>query len=377
MTDVLIVGGGLAGTLLAYRLRQLRPGLAVTVLEQGPRLGGRHTWSFHDSDVTAEQRAWLAPFVAASWSGYDVRFPGLARTISGGYRALTSDRLHEVASNALADVRCGDAVRTVGPEGAVLADGTAVAAACVLDARGAGAWPGLELGWQKFLGQRLRLSRPHGLARPVLMDATVAQQGGFRFVYVLPWTESELLVEDTCYSRDPELDRDALRAEIARYAQAHGWVEGRVVAEEEGVLPIPLGGDVEALLRGEVPTIGMRAGLFHFTTGYSLPEAVRLADALAPRLPLPTTAVAAWVRDRARAHWRQGAYLRLLNRLLFRAARPDEGYRVLERFYRLPETLIARFYAGALTVGDRVRLLAGRPPVPLGRAARVLLGWPA
>lgn len=377
MTDVLIVGGGLAGTLLAYRLRQLRPGVAVTVLEQGAHLGGRHTWSFHDSDVTGEQRAWLAPFVAASWSGYDVRFPGLTRTLAGGYRSLTSDRLREVAAPALADVRCGVVVRTLGPEGAVLADGTVVAAACVLDARGAAEWPGLELSWQKFLGQRLRLGRPHGLTRPILMDATVAQQGGFRFVYVLPWTGSELLVEDTCYSDDPVLDRDVLREGIARYAQAQGWVDGRVVAEEEGVLPIPLAGDVAELQAGDVPAIGMRGGLFHFTTGYSLPEAVRVADALAPRLPLATATVAAWMSDRTREHWRRGGYLRLLNRLLFRAALPGERYRVLERFYRLPEPLIARFYAGALNAGDRLRLLAGRPPVPLARAARVFLGWPA
>jgi lycopene beta-cyclase len=54
--------------------------------------------------------------------------------------------------------------------------------------------------------------------------------------------------------------------------------------------------------------------------------------------------------------------------MLFRAAKPSERWRVLERFYRLPEALIARFYADRLTLADRARILAGRPPVPLGRA---------
>jgi lycopene beta-cyclase len=43
---------------------------------------------------------------------------------------------------------------------------------------------------------------------------------------------------------------------------------------------------------------------------------------------------------------------------------------VLERFYRLPEPLVHRFYAGRLTFLDRARILSGRPPVPVLRAAR-------
>ncbi|MEN9924724.1 MAG: hypothetical protein RL268_850, partial [Pseudomonadota bacterium] len=34
---------------------------------------------------------------------------------------------------------------------------------------------------------------------------------------------------------------------------------------------------------------------------------------------------------------------------------------------------IARFYAGKLTWTDRVRILSGKPPVPVGAAIRALL----
>jgi lycopene beta-cyclase len=37
-------------------------------------------------------------------------------------------------------------------------------------------------------------------------------------------------------------------------------------------------------------------------------------------------------------------------------------WNVFERFYRMPETVIGRFYALALTRFDRARLLIGRPP---------------
>ena len=38
--DVIFAGGGLAATLTAYRLRQLRPDLRLCVLEEGEKLGG-------------------------------------------------------------------------------------------------------------------------------------------------------------------------------------------------------------------------------------------------------------------------------------------------------------------------------------------------
>ena len=64
--------------------------------------------------------------------------------------------------------------------------------------------------------------------------------------------------------------------------------------------------------------------------------------------------------------------------MLYQAAAPAERYRVLQRFYRLPEPLIQRFYAGRLTMADQARLLVGKPPVPLGRALGCLSdrsGW--
>jgi lycopene beta-cyclase len=59
--------------------------------------------------------------------------------------------------------------------------------------------------------------------------------------------------------------------------------------------------------------------------------------------------------------------------MLLRAADPPQRYRVLERFYRLPEPLIERFYAGRSTFGDRLRILAGKPPVALTRAFAAMM----
>ena len=60
--------------------------------------------------------------------------------------------------------------------------------------------------------------------------------------------------------------------------------------------------------------------------------------------------------------------MRLLNRMLFRAAEPEKRYQVLERFYGLNEGLVERFYRNRLTKKDKLRILIGKPPVPVTKA---------
>jgi len=69
-------------------------------------------------------------------------------------------------------------------------------------------------------------------------------------------------------------------------------------------------------------------------------------------------------------HYREEKFLRLLNRMLFRAAKPENRYKVLQRFYGLSEPLIERFYAGQYTRKDQLRILAGKPPVPIHKALK-------
>jgi lycopene beta-cyclase len=349
----------------------------VLLLERDERLGGRHTWSFHDDDLTPEQHAWVAPLVAHSWPRQEVRFPAYSRRLESAYCSITSESLRAVVEKAVGEgLRTGVDVTALGDMGVALGDGTRIAAGAVVDGRGDPGQGHLELGYQKFLGRTLVLEAPHGLGGPVLMDATVPQTDGFRFLYTLPFGERRLLVEDTRYSDTPGLDRDALRGAIGAYASSQGWRVTGVEGEEEGILPIVLSGDIEAFWDSGppgVPRSGMRAALFHPTTGYSLPEAVRLADAIAASADLRAPALYALTRGRSRDAWRRGRFFRLLNRMLYRAAKPEERYRVLEHFYRLPEPLVGRFYAGRPTWGDKLRVLSGRPPVPVGRALRALL----
>lgn len=370
--DLILVGGGLANSLIAWRLQQSARPLRMLMLEQGTRTGGNHTWSFHGADLTAAQHGWLAPLVAHVWHGYEVRFPRLRRTLTGDYLALTSERLQQhIAGLSRLEVRCNTRVGELTAQGVRLENGEFIEAGAVIDGRGPRNSRHWLLGFQKFLGLEVRLAQPHGLARPIIMDATVSQADGYRFLYVLPLGKSRLLVEDTRYSDGSALDDNVLRQDALRYAQAQGWRVEQVLREERGVLPILLAGEFDGFWREGEPGVarsGLSAGLFHPTTGYSLPYAVRLADAIAGSGDLSGAALVALTRRHAEAAWRGGAYFRLLNRMLFRAGMPEQRYRVLERFYHLREPLIERFYAGAPTMTDKLRLLVGKPPVPV-RAA--------
>lgn len=380
--DIAIAGGGLAGSLIALALASRRPDLSVALVEAGESFGGNHVWSFFESDIAEADRDIIEPLIGARWdAGYDVRFPGLTRSLPTPYRSITSQRLDAALRAALPAeaLHRGNAVTALEPRAVVLAGGARIEADGVIDARGVAAaqYAHLSGGWQKFLGQMLRTAAPHRLTRPVVMDATVEQVDGYRFVYCLPFSETEVFVEDTYYSDCPDLDRAALARRIDDYAAQQGWQVVEVSREETGVLPVVTDGDFgrfhAAGATEGVVSCGVRAGLFQPLTSYSLPDAVRFACFLAsiPDLPGPDFADLAEWHWR---HWRGRGFYRMLARMLFGAAEPGERYKVLERFYGLDAGLIERFYAGRSTFADKVRVLAGKPPVPIGRAAAVLAG---
>lgn len=375
--DVAIVGGGLAGGLIALALRTKRPDVDIRLIEPGA-IGGEHVWSFFSSDVVAADRWLAAPLVSYRWPGYDVAFPGHRRSLDESYYSIESERFAAVAGDALApgQLIAGKAIG-VGTEAVVLANGDRVEARGVIDARGAADMAMLELGWQKFVGRELVLAAPHGVERPVVMDATVAQVDGYRFVYCLPFGERRMFVEDTYYSDTPAIDRAALTERIDAYAAAKGWQVDGVAREEAGALPVAIGGDFDAFWRGNganVAKAGLRAGLFHPTTGYSLPDAVRLAVAVAGARDLSSAALHDLTHGMAKRAWHDRGFYRMLDAMLFRAAEPEERYRILERFYRLDPALIGRFYAGRSTMKDKARILMGKPPVPVGRALAAIRG---
>jgi lycopene beta-cyclase len=136
-----------------------------------------------------------------------------------------------------------------------------------------------------------------------------------------------------------------------------------------------LSGDIDGFWQSRQgqPCCGLRAGLFHATTGYSLPHAVALAEIIAACGAFDAESLSWLIHRYALRQWRNQRFFRILNRMLFLAGDAESRWRVMQRFYALNEGLIERFYAGQLTPGDKARILAGKPPVPVGEAMLAIL----
>ena len=377
-SDIIIAGGGLAGGLMALALARLPNPPRVLLLEAGATLGGNHRWSWFASDLAPEGTALMAPFRKSLWDGgHEVHFGPDARRLAAPYRSLTSEDFDAALHRELAPgtIRTGADVAELDAGGVTLGDGERIRARAVIDCRGFVPSPHLAGGWQVFMGRHLHTTCPHGVEAPIIMDATVEQRDGYRFVYVLPLGAHDLFVEDTYFNNSPLLDRAALSRRLDAYAAAHGW-GGTIEGSETGVLPVITGGNFAAFQAAQripgVAVAGARAGFGHPLTSYTLPFAVETALAVASESDLPGGQLAALLESRARHHWGATRFYRLLGRMLFASA-PTKRQAIFSHFYRLPDPLIERFYAARSTLGDQARILCGRPPLPISRALGALL----
>ncbi len=297
--DLVLCGGGLQSSLIVAALYGHRAAPAagpgsprLAVLEAG-RIGGNHTWSFYESDLSAAMLCCVAP----------------RRAVLDMCAALGDATVCERTP-----------VRALTPHRATLHDGRVLPAAVLLDARGAEP-PPVECGYQKFYGEEITLRAPHALACPIVMDATVDQDDGFRFMYVLPLGARRILLEDTSFSDSAELDIDDRRSRIVAWMRSHGWHPQALERSEQGVLPMPLHAAApppdDGIIRG-----GYRGGWFHPGTGYSLPLAAELAELVELVATSSPAALPAAVARARRRRCRRARICLFLNRLLFRGYPP-------------------------------------------------------
>ena len=381
--DVVVVGGGLAGQLTVLALAARAPSLTVALVERAPSLAGNHTWCCQLSDFLPSEEgrppSWFLPVVDHRWPHYLVRFPTYERTIEADYLCLRSTSLASASEQALARNGCSlltkNSVEQVGRDCATLASGEILTGRLVLDARGGelGDYDG-RAGYQKFIGWEIEVEQAGAFpSMPVLMDATVAQIDGYRFVYVLPFSSTRFLIEDTYFSRRKDLNPGLARERLREHLAARGIARFEQVREEGGILPMPWA-EAERPA-GDATAIGYRGGFFHPGTGYSLPRAVLVAERLA-RLAgsvqsgglAPAAAESlralriAWAAD--------DRFARLLNRLAFRLVPPTRlRDAVFSTVYRLPAPVLSRFYAGRTRLRDRLALAAAPTRIPFLRHA--------
>ncbi|OZA31819.1 MAG: lycopene cyclase, partial [Novosphingobium sp. 17-62-9] len=136
--DIAILGGGLAGGLVALALKREHPELSLLLVEQGEVIGGNHVWSFFGTDVGKAGRELLDGMVVAAWPEYTVHFPGYDRRLKTSYYSISSARFDAIVRERLGSDAIMTGVRALAcsATNATLSDGTRIAAKAVIDARG-------------------------------------------------------------------------------------------------------------------------------------------------------------------------------------------------------------------------------------------------
>ena len=190
--DCIVAGGGLQAGLLMLALNHFQPQARVLVIEKNARLFGNHTWSFHPADAPSSA-TWLDSIPMTTWPAYRVRFPEFEKRVDLGYSSFSSDQLFDaidsLAHDGKLEVMNRTAVCDLSTNSLTTDCGQTFESDLILDCRGT-KFDGLpDCGYQKFHGFEVELKDfdwPETI--PTLMDATVDQQDGFRFLYVLPFS---------------------------------------------------------------------------------------------------------------------------------------------------------------------------------------------
>jgi lycopene beta-cyclase len=110
------------------------------------------------------------------------------------------------------------------------------------------------------------------------MDFSVEQKGNTRFMYVLPTSEHEALLEYTLFSKDLLL-KEEYEAEIQKYIQNLGITEYEIVEIEQGTIPMTCYPFWKHNTKNCI-NIGSAGGWTKASTGYTFKNATKKAKEL-------------------------------------------------------------------------------------------------
>ncbi|MEV8444015.1 lycopene cyclase family protein [Actinosynnema sp. NPDC051121] len=316
--DVIVVGGGPAGRALA-RACAAR-GLRTTVVDPNPQRLWRETYAAWVDELPVD-----APVAVSTSRARAVTTA--EHVIARGYAVLDNEWLRWLPG----EVRVVTG-RVVGRTGttATLADGT-VLAGRVVDASGAVGGRAAQTAVGVVV-PAVSAAPFVGSDEALVMDwrkppaATTADP---TFLYAVPVSADEVLLEETSLARRPGLPLRELRLRLHARLAAHGIA----VPEDEERVRIRLDG------RARDGAFGAAAGWIHPATGYSVAVALR-------RAPVVAEAIAAGREVRRSPGERAVRALRLRGLAALLALRPDEVPEFFNSFFELSGSLQRDYLGG-------------------------------
>jgi len=375
--DYIIIAGGASGLLLAEAMGR-DPWFAakgIALIEADPAKENDRTWCFWEAgegrfdsllfrqwdrlrfrDAAGDTCQSIAPLRYKMLRGAD-----FYREWYGRVRSFPNIELIEARVEALEEGTDGVLVRTArGNFGA-----TQVFSSVLFKDLGPlmRPYPVLK---QHFIGWQVKTSRPlFEASTPTFMDFGVAQRGNTRFMYILPFSSDEALVEYTLFSESllPDSEYEAALAEYLE--ETLGCAEYEILEREKGSIPMTCN-DFSAADSPRITHIGIAGGWAKPSTGYTFWSSVQKTDRLIESLKSGGELRMAR-KDR---FW---YYDLVMLEVLYR--NNDRGSLIFSgMFGKLPAPLILRFLHEQTSPGEDLRVIAACPKgMFLAAAWRTLL----
>ncbi len=361
--DVLIVGAGCAGLSLAWHLAEQRFDGRVVLVDRRTSYERDRTFCFWNAEPNPF--AHLASHRWPRWRVRDAekgawieqRAPGLA------YHHVPADTFYRHVRARIEpdmELRLGVRVGEV-EQDRVRVDGADLRARIVFDSRPRSSPNDAReiVLLQHFEGWHVR-TEPAVFDPEVatLMDFGVSQEHGLHFMYVLPYSEIEALVESTFFSPRVVCD-EVYHASIERYLREElGAEHFEILHRERGV--IPMSTEAMSIREGErLYRIGLAGGMAKPSTGYAFAAIQRFSAEMARRMKREELPDPPEPRP-----WRAKALDRIF--LSHLARNKERGPAMLTAlFARVDPVVLVRFLSDVATPSETVAVMRAMPFLPL------------
>ena len=355
---ILIAGGGVAGCLAALAMARLRPDVPLLIVDEQPQFGGPGAQILCLDGLDEAARALGEAAATAAWPGLYLALPGKSRKLKAPLACIGGDGLHAIMVETLRPDQylLGTKEVALRDDALVLDGGETIKAEGAIDARGAANLSMLELLYEARTEREVELAAPHGVDRPVLIDATVPRAGPGH-IEVTPVGDRALRIADIVSSERAQGDAEA-GARIDSYLAARGWRVVEVLAERTLSRPLPIGGDFAAFWRiggARVARLGLRGGFLDPLNGTTAADALRNGALLARQRDFSGAALHDLFEASARQAWRRREPRRAINAAIA-AAPPETRLALVDRLYGLDAGTVTRLLSERTGLADRMRI---------------------
>ena len=247
--DFIILGGGASGLQLAYRLSNHTAfaNASILILESNNHKGNDRTWCYWETG----DGEW-DDLLQNQWNKVQFKSKNVDKTIdlgSDSYKMLRSKPYYErllqsLAKNKSIQIEYAQCTGFVDEGLHVIVSTDKQTYRCSTLFNSIFDWSVLSkqnrypVLQQHFLGWYIKTPRPlFDTETAVFMDFTVPQLQETRFMYVLPYTQTEALVEYTLFSKEL-LDKSEYEDAIRDYLQDKNITDYQLIEVEQGSIPM-------------------------------------------------------------------------------------------------------------------------------------------